>query len=165
MCGKLFQLVSSRASRQVSHSLMRSAVLALLTLVGMNVGAQPEIHRCAQADGTIAFQEMPCPEPMPADNADDGDTDDDSDREGLAPVDNFFDFDNPYDQSADLSALSEPAPDAPVSEARAACEKTARDAIDAIDLEMRKRYTKEQGQRYLAELLTLTQRLRACRQL
>ncbi len=45
-------------------------------------------------------------------------------------------------------------------------EKTTRDAIDAIDLEMRgNAYTKEQGEEYLAELLTLTRQLRACKQL
>ena len=44
--------------------------------------------------------------------------------------------------------------------------KTGRDAIDAIDLEMREQaYTKEQGESYLAELLALTQKLRACKQL
>jgi len=41
-----------------------------------------------------------------------------------------------------------------------------RDAIDAIDLEMRETtYTKEQGEEYLAELLVLTQQLRGCKQL
>jgi hypothetical protein len=54
----------------------------------------------------------------------------------------------------------------PVSQDRAECEKTTRDAIDAIDLEMRETaYTKEQGEEYLAELLVLTQQLRACKQL
>ena len=38
-------------------------------------------------------------------------------------------------------------------------------SIDAIDLDMRQTaYSKEQGQEYLAELLSLTQRLRACKQ-
>jgi hypothetical protein len=53
-----------------------------------------------------------------------------------------------------------------LSQDRAECEKTTRDAIDAIDLEMRETAcTKEQGQEYLAELLALTQQLRGCKQL
>jgi hypothetical protein len=41
-----------------------------------------------------------------------------------------------------------------------------RDAIDAIDLEMRENpYTKKQAEDYRAELLALTQQLRACKQL
>jgi hypothetical protein len=41
-----------------------------------------------------------------------------------------------------------------------------RDAIDAIDLEMRQTtYTREQGREYLAALLELTEQLRACKQL
>jgi len=54
----------------------------------------------------------------------------------------------------------------PVSPDRAECQKTTRDAIDAIDLELRENaYTKEEGQAYLADLLELTQQLRACKQL
>jgi hypothetical protein len=53
-----------------------------------------------------------------------------------------------------------------VSQDRAECEKMTRDAIDAIDLEMRENpYTKEQGEEYRAELLALTQQLRARKQL
>jgi hypothetical protein len=52
-----------------------------------------------------------------------------------------------------------------LTEDRAECEKTARDAIDAIDLEMRgSAYSKEQGEEYLAELLVLTQQIRTCKQ-
>ena len=135
---------------------MRLAILVLI-LVAANVIADTEIHRCLLEDGTFAFQEMPCAEPA-------GDTDDDNgvsekpvERETPAANDDAFDFVNPFD---------EPARPEPVSRDRAECEKTTRDAIDAIDLEMRKRaYSKEQGQEYLAELLVLTRQLRACSRL
>ena len=53
-----------------------------------------------------------------------------------------------------------------LSRNRAECEKAARDAIDVIDLEMRKSaYSKQQAQKYLVELLELTQQSRACKQL
>jgi len=126
---------------------MRFAI-ALLMLVGTSITANTEIHRCLLEDGTIAFQETPCPEP--AINADDG----------------VFDFANPYDEPASPSTPMEPAPPERASKDRTECEKTTRDAIDAIDREMRANaYSKEQGQEYLAELLELTQQLRACKQL
>lgn len=80
--------------------------------------------------------------------------------------DDAFDFVNPFDEPAASPTASEGTqPEAP-SQDRAECEKTTRDAIDAIDLEMRTAtYTREEGREYLAELLELTQQLRACKQL
>ena len=61
---------------------------------------------------------------------------------------------------------SEPPLPARLSVDRAACEKETRDAIDAIDVEMRQTsYSQEQGEQYLADLLDLTRQLRACKQL
>lgn len=142
-------------------------IATILLLLATNVGAQPEIYRCLQADGTIAFQEMPCPEPAPARSADDVDAEGDvqPDDERADRVEDFVDFVNPFDEQEDPSVSTEPGRETPVSQDRATCEKITRDAIDAIDLEMRRGYTEEQGQQYLAELLTLTRQLRACKQL
>ncbi len=117
-------------------------------------------------DGTIAFQEMPCSER--AVDANDGSESDESRRAGETPAadDDVFDFVNPFDEPASPPAPAEPKLPEPVSQDRAECENTTRDAIDAIDLEMRANpYTKEQGDAYLAELLALTRQLRACKQL
>ncbi len=105
-----------------------------------SVPADTEIHRCLLDDGTFAFQETPCSEPA-------------------VHIDKGSEAENP-------PTPAEPKlPEAP-SQDRAECEKTTRDAIDAIDLEMRgNAYTKEQGEEYLAELLVLTRQLRACKQL
>ncbi len=127
-----------------------------------SVAADTEIHRCLQQDGTIAFQEMPCSDP----DASSGDGSDAGEAHKPVRDDDAFDFVNPFDEPAGPTAPSEPSLPAPVSRDRAECEKTTRDAIDVIDLEMReKAYTKEQGQEYLAELLALTRQLRACKQL
>ena len=135
-------------------------LLTILLLPCAAVTAEPEIHRCPQADGTIAFQEMPCPETpvKPDEDAEDDDVPPTS-------ADAFWEFSNPFDETTDPPPPADPAPSGPVSRDRADCEKTTRDAIDAIDLEMRKGYSKEQGERYFAELLELTQPLRACKQL
>ena len=138
----------------------------VLLQVGTSVAADTEIYRCLLEDGTFAFQETPCLEP--AVNAGDGsetggDPDDGQTHEAS---DDAFDFVNPFDEPESPPTDSEPTLPEPVSQDRAECEKTTRDAIDAIDLEMRENaYSKEQGRAYLAELRALTQQLRACKQL
>ena len=143
---------------------MRSTLLVLM-LAAASAAADTEIHRCLQEDGTIAFQEMPCPKQGV--DADDVSKSDESRGAGENPAsDDAFDFVNPFDEPARTPAAAETARPEPPSQDRAECEKTTRDAIDAIDLEMREAaYSKEQGQEYLAELLALTQQLRGCKQL
>jgi hypothetical protein len=48
------------------------------------------------------------------------------------------------------------------SEAVAQCKKKNRDAIDAIDAEMRRGYSSEQGEAYRQRLRVLTEQLRSC---
>ena len=144
---------------------MRSIIVVLM-LAAANAAADTEIHRCLLEDGTIAFQETPCSER--AADAKDGSESDKRHGTGEDPAadDDAFDFVNPFDESASPPAAAEATRPEPVSQDRAECEKTTRDAIDAIDLEMRETaYTKEQGKEYLADLLELTQQLRRCKQL
>ena len=135
-----------------------------LVTAGHAAVAQQEIYRCETDDGSIAFQETPCPEPI-------SDAEPDTDDAPAEPAagDDFFDFVNPYDQEAEAieeapSGNAAPLPP-PVSQDKAECEKITRDAIDAIDLEMRRGYSAEDGERYKAELMKLTRQLRACKQL
>jgi len=148
--------------RIVRLLLMRFALVYSM-LVGTSVSADTEIYRCVLEDGTFAFQETPCPEPaVYAEDTDERQSDSGS------PVahDDVFDFVNPFDEPTGPPTQPEATLPEPVSQNRAECEKTTRDAIDAIDLEMRKNpYTQEQGQAYLTELRALTQQLRACKQL
>ncbi len=141
-------------------------VMVVVVLVGMSAAADTEIHRCLLDDGTFAFQQSPCAVPTKAaDNAGEPAEKDRDDAAGVA-VDGAFDFVNPFDEAADPTPAVEPALPEPPSRNRAECEKTTRDAIDAIDLEMRETsYTREQGQAYREELLVLTRQLRACKQL
>ncbi len=144
---------------------MRVGIVVLM-LAGMSVAAATEIHRCLLKDGTFAFQETPCPES--AVHVDKGSEAGESHSESGTPAadDDAFDFVNPFDEPENPPTSAEPTLPEPVSQNRAECEKTTRDAIDAIDLEMRgNAYTKEQGEEYLAELLALTRQLRACKQL
>ncbi len=135
-------------------------------LAGTNVVADIQIHRCLLDDGTTAFQETPCEEPV-VDTEDDEEAGETADGSETPAANNDpFDFVNPFDEPAGPPMPSEPALPELVSRDRAECEKMTRDAIDAIDLEMReKAYTNEEGQKYLAELLELTRQLRACKKL
>lgn len=144
---------------------MRVTLMALI-FVGAHVVADTEIHRCLLEDGTFAFQEMPCS--LPAANANDASEAGDGHKDSGTPAVNNdgLDFINPYDELASSPMPSETTLTEPISPDRAACEKTTRDAIDAIDLKMREdAHTKEQGRANLADLLVLTQQLRACKQL
>ena len=135
----------------------RCVAMVMLMLAGSSAAADTEIHRCLLDDGTIAFQETPCPEPVVQ-------ADDESDA--TAADDDAVDFPNPFDEPPISLMSAESALPESLSQSRAECEKTTRDAIDVIDLEMRgTAYTKEQGEKYLAELLELTQQLRTCKQL
>jgi hypothetical protein len=128
--------------------------MVVVMLAAKSIAADTQIHRCLLEDGTFAFQETPCPEP--AVHVDISSKDDTP-----AAYDDAFDFVNPFDEPENPSTLAEPA-----SKDRAVCEKATRDEIDAIDLKMHENaYTKEQGKEYLAELLSLTQQLRACKRL
>ena len=127
--------------------------------------AGAEIFRCPQADGTTSFQGTPCEGVAEPDNATPNETEKGDAADSTSDRD-AFDFVNPFDAPAEASSDEvSPTSKAPLSADRAECEKQARDAIDAIDLEMRSGYTKAEGDAYLAELLELTRALRACKTL
>jgi hypothetical protein len=144
---------------------MRVTMMVLM-LAGTGAAADTEIHRCLLEDGTFAFQELPCPVPAVNDGAGIEAGEGRKDSGTPAVNDDVVDFVNPFDEPASPPMHSETTLPEPVSPDRAECQKTTRDAIDAIDLRMRgNAYTKEQGQAYLAELLALTRQLRACKEL
>ncbi|HNP34282.1 MAG TPA: hypothetical protein PKK10_00405 [Woeseiaceae bacterium] len=135
-------------------------MLTFLMLPLASIGAETLIHRCPQEDGTVAFQELPCPA-----HVDDSASTSTGTPDADASSDENVDFVNPFDDVELSAADTEPLRPTPGSALRASCVKTARDAIDTIDDEMRKGYTQEEGQAYLAELLRLTEQLRTCKQL
>lgn len=140
--------------------IVQCALPVLLVLPGIGAGDGPDIHRCPQDDGTVAFQATPCPE-----TAVDRDGDDQDNMGNPAPADDISGDELPSDEAEAVAMSPEPAPPAPVTPDRAECEQATRDAIDDIDRELREDATKEEGRQRLAELLELTERLRACKQL
>ena len=140
--------------------------MVALIFAGTNAAADTEIHRCLLEDGTVSFQETPCPEPAVHIDSDSEPVESHSENGTPAADDDAVDFLNPFDEPVNPPTPAEPALPELASQDRAECEKITRDTIDKIDLEMRgNAYTKEQGEKYLAELLVLTKQLRACKQL
>lgn len=157
----------SCSSRRPDSRHIPAAWFLLLALASANAGA--EIYRCPQADGTVSFQETPCPEPVA--NEETGSQgeqqpEDPATADALqAPVDDTFS--SPFDDTDEPVISTEPVePALPLpSDDRAECEKLTRDAIDAIDLELQKGYSEEEREAYADELLLLTKQLRACKSL
>ncbi len=140
----------------------RTWLAGLLLCAGSLASAQTDIHRCVQADGTVAFQETPCPEPEVAD-----DTAEKATEPAAIPVEDSFDFESPYDSEDPAPVTEAPPYDLPADLAtdRATCEKATRDAIDAIDAKLQQSDNAQEDRKYLDELLELTRQLRACKAL
>jgi hypothetical protein len=140
----------------------RTWLPGFLLVAGSLASAQTDIHRCVQQDGTVAFQETPCPEPEVAEEAVETATE----QAGL-PVGNSVDFESPYDSENTEPVMETPPVDLPAELARdrATCEKATRDAIDAIDATLQHSDNAEEDRKHLDELLELTRQLRACKTL
>ncbi|MCS6760239.1 MAG: hypothetical protein MO852_15905 [Candidatus Devosia euplotis] len=146
-------------------SARKSAMCVLATTVllipAVGIGEETVIHRCTQDDGTIAFQETPC-----AEVAEDNDSEAKHPPAGEIRVaaDSHVDFVNPFDaEDAPLIRIEEDR--SPPSRDRADCEKSTRDAIDAIDAKLQNSTSPASDREHLEELLQLTRQLRACKQL
>lgn len=155
---------SGPARRGSQRLALASIVPIILVFAGNGVLAETEIHRCLLEDGTYAFQETPCPEPAPPDN-DDLDAGNDREIHEEAVADEYpVRIDRTEAPTSRPRPIDPPSPESG-SRDRSECEKRTRDAIDAIDLEMRENVTQDRRRDYLAELLALTEQLRACKQL
>jgi len=145
---------------------MSARCLLVLTAPLASTGAlaDTEIYRCVLEDGTMSFQESPCSEPALDTEA--GNGQDSDDREAAVAGEGTFDFVNPFDEPEPSQLPSEPVQHELASKDRSQCENTTRNAIDAIDLEIRESTDANQARHaHLAELLELTRQLRACKQL
>lgn len=118
--------------------------------------ADSEIYKCVDADGNLAFQDSPCPQPAAEPEAE-------SDPESASEA-------TVTEPSPTSTAAVEPGDGVsyvPVASNRSAreietCKEPHRDAIDEIEAEMLRGYSAEQGENYKQELLALTNAMRAC---
>ena len=143
---------STRAGQSARRGGMReirtTVFVASLCLLDTST-AQTEIHKCTDADGNIVYSQLPC-----------------ASKNSIEPEETEADEEAATDEQVSAnreSPVTESPQEQPESEAdRAACKKRNRDAIDAIDAEIRREYSPEKGEQYKQQLLALTRKLRQC---
>jgi hypothetical protein len=111
--------------------------------------AQTEIHKCTDADGGIVYSQLPCaPQDFVKPEKPEPDETTETAEQVLA--------------IRESSATESPRQQTESKANRAACKKRYRDAIDAIDAEIRREYSPEKSEQYKQRLLALTRNLRRC---
>ena len=131
-------------AREVPLGLVIASFCLLAT-----VTVQAEIYKCTGADSGIVYSQLPC---VPKNSVEPEKTEPDERAETAQPV-----------SAKRELPVTEHAQKEPKSEAsRTACKKRFRDAIDAIDAEMGREYSREKGEQYKQRLLVLTRKLRQC---
>lgn len=131
----MIKLRMSMIEQQQGYKLIRTSYIALLLLAAIAANADTEIHKCVDADGNTAYQQMPCP-PVKDDVAEDA------------------------EQVEEVSQA--PIVGNRTHEEIEACKDPLRDGIDEIEAEMLRGFSAEESDAYKAKLRTLTQEMRAC---
>ena len=103
--------------------------------------AQTQIHKCADADGGVAYSQLPCAPQKPVESEK---PEPDAEAENATPV----------------SEIPQEEPELDVN--KSACKNRYRDAIDAIDAEIGREYSPDKAEQYKQRLLLLTRKLRQC---
>ena len=126
---------------------MRAFLYGFVAIVGLlcSESSGAEIFRCEDPEGGLVFQQTPCPEPEPEPEPEPKPDEEVTDAAPAAE----------QEPEPEPRALADPA-------AVAACKKQYRDAIDAVDAEMRAGFTPQQGEVFKQRLRLLTEKLRAC---
>jgi hypothetical protein len=111
--------------------------------------AQTEIHKCTDADGNVAYSQLPC---VPQKITEPEKTESEANTELSTPVTAV--------QELHTSEMSQEEPEQEID--RSACKKRYRDAIDVIDAEIGREYSSDKAAQYKQRLLLLTRKLRQC---
>ena len=125
-----------------------SWLFPVLLLASAAAFAQTPIHQCKDANGDIIYSQLPCKDEAPAEPEAEAE---EAPPEPPAPISEVVEYAPP-------SAADSRRP----GESAAACKKRYRDAIDAIDAEIRRDYSPDKDADYKQRLLALTRQLRAC---
>ena len=111
--------------------------------------AQTQIHKCTDADGGVAYSQLPC---APQKFVESKKIEPDAKAESAIPV----------SERQELSTNETPQEEHELATNRSACKKRYRDAIDAIDAEIGREYSPDKAEQYKQRLLILTRKLRQC---
>ena len=111
--------------------------------------AQTQIHKCTDADGGVAYSQLPC---APQKSVESEKVEPDAKAESAAPV----------SAKQELSITEIPQEELELETNASACKKRYRDEIDAIDAEISREYSTDRAEQYKQQLLLLTRKLREC---
>ena len=120
--------------------LKRISIFLILLLAALSANADSDIYKCVDADGSVAYQQTPCP--VVKEEAD-----------GLEAVE-IVEVAEEVLQTPAASNLTE--------EEVEACKDPLRDAIDEIEAEMLRGFSPVEGEEFKAKLRALTEEMRAC---
>jgi len=124
--------------------------LIIVSLCLLNTAsAQTQIHKCKDADGGVAYSQLPC---APQKSVESEKTEPDAKAESATPVS--------VEQELSITEIPQEEPELETN--RSACQKRYRDAIDAIDAEIGREYLPDKAEQYQQRLLLLTRNLRQC---
>ena len=123
-------------------------------------GARAEVFRCEDPEEGVVFQQTPCPEPKAESEQEPGSQDEDADAQATDSAARGRATAARGQDVAEVVAAEQEVKRQ--SAAVEACKQQYRDAIDAIDLEIRNSYTPEQRDYYLQRLKALTDKMSAC---
>ena len=134
--------------RDNTRELRSGLIIASFCLLN-TADAQTHIHKCTDADGGVAYSQLPCTPQKPVEAEK---SEPDVKAESTIPV----------SEKQELST-NEIAKEQPELETdRSACKRRHRDAIDAIDAEIVREYSPDKAEQYKQRLLLLTRKLRQC---
>lgn len=130
--------------------------VAIAALSG-STNASAEIFKCEDPEGGLVYQETPCPAPEPevADEVESA-SDVAADPASAEQPRRLGRGESVAETVAEIEEQNRR------REAEEACKQQYRDAIDAIDLEIRNSYSVEQKEYYLGRLKALTDKMSAC---
>ncbi len=131
---------------------MRYVLFALIIVSSClldSASAQTQIHKCTDADGGIAYSQLPCAPPKAVEPEK---IEPDARAESTTPATEI------KEPSTNEIPKEEPELEIDIS----ACKKRYRDAIDAIDAEIGREYSPDKAEHYKQRLLLLTRKLRQC---
>ena len=119
--------------------------------------ARAEVYKCEDPEQGVTYQQTPCPKPEPEET---GDAAQAEAAEPAAQQPAQREVVGRHQSVEDVIAAEQE--DRARRQEIEACKQQYRDAIDAIDLEIRNSYTPEQREYYLGRLKALTEKMAAC---
>ena len=141
---------------------MRMFLYGFVAIGLWSAGNAQEVYRCEDPEQGIIFQQTPCPEPEPEVPEATEEVQLTETEEEAAPAPTRQDRPSVgRNQSVEEVVAARQEAERESAEVKA-CKQQYRDAIDAIDLEIRNSYTPEQKEYYLGRLKALTDKMSAC---